>query len=491
MSVAISRGTAFYGKYAADYKAAEKDTKTAQTFLNHIDYVNEHSSEMVTSGSDTEHTLADEMGLTSLMEEEQTDGTKTGGSIYDDKVDGKTAPYSGLADQNGEIVYQGVVFQCDYESNAICLGDCSPGANYLTISLPDSGGVLKVNRDSIGSLMNAITMFSPRDRWAIIRAVSTDNYCERVKAQIDKEEDSEFSNVETAHYSVTKDPKSGYIKILDKQAGNTGVSMRSKEDIIVQKDAATGVKMLINDFGNGFYTSIQVTDELEHALKTALHTDTLEETKLKGFQIHTDEKTGIQYMTANGYESRGGSLLLDDENRKRLLSLAEEYLASYPGLISNLDEAITYAAFEVTGVAKRTENGFLMLGPNSLSFHAKESRNSWTLLFEEEDYEKIRQHWDSVWNDAELKNASGQLENKEFWEDGIGKNHAKVPEEEETTKQEIIIKADGSRVLMLTMKIGDVQTVMSLELTPKKENFDGPTDIDLQRAVEEYEKNLR
>ena len=95
--------------------------------------------------------------------------------IYARKQNGMSAPYGALADENGIIEYNGAVFQCDFEHNTISIGDCSPGANVLIVSLPDSGGCLMVNRDNIGQLMNAITMFSPRDRWAIIRAVSRDS----------------------------------------------------------------------------------------------------------------------------------------------------------------------------------------------------------------------------------------------------------------------------------------------------------------------------
>lgn len=113
---------------------------------------------------------------------------KTRRNIFDKKQSELNAPYMELADENGIIEYHGVVFQCDTDSNSICLGDCSAGADYLTINLPDSGGVLKVNRDNISQLMDAITMFSPRDRWAILKAISTDSYTERIKQQIEEEE---------------------------------------------------------------------------------------------------------------------------------------------------------------------------------------------------------------------------------------------------------------------------------------------------------------
>ena len=215
-------------------------------------------------------------------------------------------------------------------------------------------------------------------------------------------------NYETENYKITQDEKSGYITIYDKKA-DAKVVMHSADDIVMQTDDATGTKVLINDFGIGFYRMVQVGDELEDALKQALDTDTIKEQSLTGFQVHTDQKTGINYITANGYESRGGQLLLDDVGREKLTFLASEFMNQYPQLINSMDEAIMYAAFEITGVAKRTDDGIMMLGPNSLSFHDKNGKDIWSMIFDEQDYESIRKEWDSK------ENASEKMQMK-YWE---------------------------------------------------------------------------
>lgn len=181
--------------------------------------------------------------------------------------------------------------------------------------------------------------------------------------------------------------------------------------MVVQKDMETGTKVLIRDFGNGFYTVVRVTDELEGALKQALDTDVLREKELTGFKIHTDQKTGIRYITANGYEGRGGLLLMDDTGRAKLMNLAEKYMSQYPQLVDSIDEAIMFAAFEVCGIARRTENGIVSLGPNSLSFYHKNGIDSWKILFDEKKYELFRQIWDRKKNDA-----AADVERKEYWE---------------------------------------------------------------------------
>ena len=56
----------------------------------------------------------------------------------------KKCPYSALA-KDGIIEYNGVIFQCDYEKNALYLGDMSEGADIITVNLP-SGGTRRLRR---------------------------------------------------------------------------------------------------------------------------------------------------------------------------------------------------------------------------------------------------------------------------------------------------------------------------------------------------------
>lgn len=101
----------------------------------------------------------------------------------------KKAPYSYLADEGGMIVYHGVAFYCDNENQALCLGDMSEEDNILTIPLSE-GGCLKVNRNSIGALSKAISMFSPEDINRILSAIEQDNVCTRRMFEIDEMKNS-------------------------------------------------------------------------------------------------------------------------------------------------------------------------------------------------------------------------------------------------------------------------------------------------------------
>ena len=101
---------------------------------------------------------------------------------------GEQVPYGHLA-KNGIIDYNGVIFVCDYKNNAICLGDMSNKKNVLNIPL-SKGGVLRVNRDSLGALSAAIGMFSPEDVNLILRAITQDKMCQDKLQEIEEDKNS-------------------------------------------------------------------------------------------------------------------------------------------------------------------------------------------------------------------------------------------------------------------------------------------------------------
>ena len=93
----------------------------------------------------------------------------------------KKCPYSALA-KDGIIEYNGVIFQCDYEKNAIYLGDMSEGADIITVNLP-SGGTLKINADNIEQISRCAGMFTPEDLNAILRAIHEHEHTKNAEFQ--------------------------------------------------------------------------------------------------------------------------------------------------------------------------------------------------------------------------------------------------------------------------------------------------------------------
>ncbi len=94
-------------------------------------------------------------------------------------------PYGYLA-SNGMITYQGVTFVCDAENNRLLLGDCSNPDNCINVPL-SSGGNLVFNRNNIGSISQAIGMFSPEDVSRIMKAIAEDAKSKQIQNEIDEE----------------------------------------------------------------------------------------------------------------------------------------------------------------------------------------------------------------------------------------------------------------------------------------------------------------
>ncbi len=101
----------------------------------------------------------------------------------------RKCPYGALA-KNGIIEYNGVFFQCDYEKNALYLGDMSEGADIITVNLP-SGGTLKINSDNVEQISRCAGMFTPEDLNAILRAIHEHEHTKNAELK-EKDDSDEF-----------------------------------------------------------------------------------------------------------------------------------------------------------------------------------------------------------------------------------------------------------------------------------------------------------
>lgn len=106
-------------------------------------------------------------------------------AVADTLPEDNGVPYYYLT-KDGIIDYNGVVFVCDEEHKALCLGDTSDKSKCLNIPL-SGGGCLIVNRDNLGSLAKAIGMFSPEDVNLIMRAIAEDAKIQQMQQQIEDE----------------------------------------------------------------------------------------------------------------------------------------------------------------------------------------------------------------------------------------------------------------------------------------------------------------
>ena len=111
------------------------------------------------------------------------------GQYLTDMVNQKSkVPYANLA-EDGIVSYNGTIFVYDEEHSALCLGDMSDEKNVITIPM-SNGGNLKVNRDNLGDLANAIGMFSPEDVKRIMEAIAQDKKVQQTLKEIDDDKNS-------------------------------------------------------------------------------------------------------------------------------------------------------------------------------------------------------------------------------------------------------------------------------------------------------------
>lgn len=138
----------------------------------------------------------DSVGQNSLEEPKQPDIEDTVKHITAEEAinkllgKGGQAPYSAMADENGVVEYKGVVFQCDYDKNRLCLGDVSDTKKCITVPL-EGGGCLVFNRNNIDDLVKAIGMFSPADINRIMRAIAQDAKVRQTQIEIEDQTSGE------------------------------------------------------------------------------------------------------------------------------------------------------------------------------------------------------------------------------------------------------------------------------------------------------------
>lgn len=110
-------------------------------------------------------------------------------NIMNSKKQEKSCPYSALA-KDGQIEYNGVVFQCDYKTNSITLGDVTSNPRKVLNVPLSGGGHLKVNVNNLEELSHAMGMFSSEDQGAILRAIAEYNFCTSKLEELEEDENS-------------------------------------------------------------------------------------------------------------------------------------------------------------------------------------------------------------------------------------------------------------------------------------------------------------
>lgn len=98
--------------------------------------------------------------------------------------------------------------------------------------------------------------------------------------------------------------------------------------------------------------------------------------------------------------------------------------------------------------------------------------------------EKVSEYWDNLSYGNYNKNVNKYLDNQKKLINEEEENEIKQEEEAESeTKSDIIVKPDGSRVLVMTLQIGGMESTVSVQISE-------PTDMPNKDANLEQKNNL-
>ncbi|MCM1048186.1 MAG: hypothetical protein NC433_07165 [Clostridiales bacterium] len=202
--------------YAQNSTFGNQTAKTADDFMSAQKNWNAMVSDSQIDKMEKEGKIDSSVGknlqsIFETMEKFNADSGKVGVSrtkleeqaLLEQKKKYDRVPYGHMA-KDGVIEYNGVVFVCDTEHNAIHLGDTSNPKDCIRVSL-SKGGSLIFNRDNIGDLAKAIGMFSPEDVNLIMRAIAQDAKIQ----QMEKEIDDITSGIGEAGETETADTEDG------------------------------------------------------------------------------------------------------------------------------------------------------------------------------------------------------------------------------------------------------------------------------------------
>lgn len=272
--------------------------------------------------------------------------------------------------------------------------------------------------------------------------------------------------------------------ITDKE---TGRSLYMREDqLVIQRDEKTGLEFVIN-MDQPFSCNVQVTGELKGLLNDMMAKRglPLEETPLQGgLTVHQDPRTGLRYLAVQGKEAKGMSVIItsqkDWETLEKLVDDFQQYEVCSSRSIAGL-----YALLEISGNLKREKDGMTYLTPDGISYVPYDERNknkAWHIILPDSDYSAARQYLAAGVEASNCKAWLNQFPGAQLWDTDVkppehtnerslllDKNTPAV-EQDSNTHSEIIVRPDGSRVLVITMDIAGTQTAMSLQISE-------PTDL--------------
>ena len=229
------------------------------------------------------------------------------------------------------------------------------------------------------------------------------------------EDERETIESETYAISSTQTSTGECWNVYNKKTGVTSSFFPAGTSVKV--DENTGEKYMIWAMGGYIGDAVKVDEELEAGLKEFMGVNEISVSPLNiGYEIRTDEYSGIKTLMPKGNVLQGVLLIENKEQEKKIELLAETYLKEYPDIVGDKDSALSYARIEIGGRCWRTSNGILELGGNVLIYQdASDPNRNWSIRvkegFQEGNIELLTLITEATKNRA----VDGSLESLEGW----------------------------------------------------------------------------
>ena len=164
--------------------------------------------------------------INSLLQQSKASDTgqgrliRMGDDLSRESAAGRNAKYASLSsgeikneyfalEKDGVIDYNGVQFSCDHKSSTIFLGDCSDMDNCIRVSL-SKGGSFVFNRDCMGDIGKAMSMFAPEDINRILHAIQKDKIAQKALWELEEDKNSDGQKkTATKEAEETKETQDG------------------------------------------------------------------------------------------------------------------------------------------------------------------------------------------------------------------------------------------------------------------------------------------
>ena len=180
--------------------------------------------------------------------------------------------------------------------------------------------------------------------------------------------------------------------IYDKELGK--YAYIREDQLAIQKDTASGFAFVI-DMNQPLCNNVRVTDELSGLLNDLAERRNIElqEVPLQGgLTVNRDPKTGLNYLTIEGNEAKGVSVIITSQEDIDILErLADEFM-QYDG-VRERGTAGLWALLEISGNLKRESEGFIYLTPDGISYapYNGDNRAAWYIRYSSPfDYSNAR-----------------------------------------------------------------------------------------------------